>query len=203
MVCWSAISHTSHSPYISLGPVRTLFGWIDQWIGNVARWQTSTASPVARSWVMYFVLLGHYITFITFIRKYHTFPSEFSQKMKMMKDILNLLESFAIGSNLSPEPNWADFHRFPMSCRCHAGFPNFPNTELRGFAMLRWGFNLHVHMHNSELAQLIPVATLEFIASTEAGRVKDEEMIGSDGKWLEAMAQCGTIFGESWRYSTS
>ncbi|CAL1131438.1 unnamed protein product [Cladocopium goreaui] len=29
------------------------------------------------------------------------------------------------------------------------------------------GFNLHVHMHNSELAQLIPVATLEFIASTE------------------------------------
>lgn len=124
MVCWSAISHTSHSPYISLGPVRTLFGWIDQWIGNVARWQTSTASPVARSWVMYFVLLGHYITFITFIRKYHTFPSEFSQKMKMMKDILNLLESFAIGSNLSPEPNWADFHRFPMSCRWRL-FPEF------------------------------------------------------------------------------
>ena len=28
-------------------------------------------------------------------------------------------------------------------------------------------FNLHVHMHNSELASLIPVATLEFQAVNE------------------------------------
>ena len=52
------------------------------------------------------------------------------------------------------------------------------------------GFNLHVHVHDSELAQLIPVATLEFIASTEAGRVMDEEMIGNAG--------IGTIWHNHW-----
>ena len=44
-------------------------------------------------------------------------------------------------------------------------------------------------MHNSELAQLIPVATLEFIASTEAGRVKDEEMIGNGLRQWHNVAQ--------------
>ena len=44
-------------------------------------------------------------------------------------------------------------------------------------------------MHNSELAQLIPVATLEFIASTEAGGVKDEEMIGNGLRQWHNVAQ--------------
>lgn len=31
------------------------------------------------------------------------------------------------------------------------------------------GFNVHVHMHNSDLAQLMPVVLLEFIATKEDG----------------------------------
>ena len=132
MVCWSAISHTSHSPcfgwdlsghYLD-GSTSGSETWPD---GKQAQHHLNHLWPEAGSCTLFCWVITWHLSHLS--RKKNTFPSEFLQKMKMMKDILNLLASFAIGSNLSPTR--AQLGRFLSEGRdC---FRNFPRAgSLRG-----------------------------------------------------------------------